>query len=201
MSNGTLFHLLSKTAENRRVKTAPSNKSSSKGTQVMTSFRSVINGSTESVVLAVNLGHDGAVAVLQDGSLEFSIEAEKNSYPRYSTAGPTLLFDAFQQLKRSPDIVAIGGWRQDDVRDDHEYFGTAERLSTSSEIRLFGQTVTCYRSTHERSHIFCAYGMSPFPQGQPCYVLVWEGSIGRFYEIDRALKIKRMDQVLPAPGY
>jgi predicted NodU family carbamoyl transferase len=74
----------------------------------MTSFRSVINGSTESVVLAVNLGHDGAVAVLQDGSLEFSIEAEKNSYPRYSTAGPTLLFDAFQQLKRSPDIVAIG---------------------------------------------------------------------------------------------
>jgi predicted NodU family carbamoyl transferase len=43
--------------------------------------------------------------------------------------------------------------------------------------------------------------MAPFPQGEPCYVLVWEGDIGSFYEIDDKLVIKRHGPVLSYPGF
>ncbi|TWG98540.1 carbamoyltransferase/hydroxymethyl cephem carbamoyltransferase [Nocardioides sp. J9] len=42
--------------------------------------------------------------------------------------------------------------------------------------------------------------MSPFPQGQPCYALVWEGEIGAFYEIDSDVVITRVADVLNQPG-
>jgi predicted NodU family carbamoyl transferase len=42
--------------------------------------------------------------------------------------------------------------------------------------------------------------MSPFPQGSPCYVLVWEGAIGAFYEIDRDMKITLLADVMNEPG-
>ena len=42
--------------------------------------------------------------------------------------------------------------------------------------------------------------MSPFEQGEPCYVLVWEDELGDFYEIDRDLKIHHKGRVLDAPG-
>jgi predicted NodU family carbamoyl transferase len=43
--------------------------------------------------------------------------------------------------------------------------------------------------------------MSPFPQGQPCYALVWEGQTGSFYEIDHNVNILEFPQVLANPGY
>jgi predicted NodU family carbamoyl transferase len=42
--------------------------------------------------------------------------------------------------------------------------------------------------------------MSPFPQGSPCYALVWEGSIGAFYEIDPDVNISRVADVMDEPG-
>ena len=67
-------------------------------------------------------------------------------------------------------------------------------------MQFFGRSVHTFSSTHERSHLFCAYGMSPLPQGQPCYLLVWEGNIGAFYEIDQQLEITRLAHVLEDPG-
>jgi predicted NodU family carbamoyl transferase len=52
---------------------------------------------------------------------------------------------------------------------------------------LLGKSVHYYSSSHERSHILCAYGMSNLPKGTPCYALIWEGEIGTFYEIDSDL--------------
>ena len=42
--------------------------------------------------------------------------------------------------------------------------------------------------------------MSPFPQGSPCYALVWEGAIGAFYEIDPDLNITLIADVMNEPG-
>jgi len=42
--------------------------------------------------------------------------------------------------------------------------------------------------------------MSSLPKGAPCYVLVWEGVIGAFYEIDSELNITLLADVLSEPG-
>jgi predicted NodU family carbamoyl transferase len=42
--------------------------------------------------------------------------------------------------------------------------------------------------------------MSPFPQGSPCYALVWEGAIGAFYEIDPDLNVTLVADVMNEPG-
>ncbi|WP_454738972.1 carbamoyltransferase C-terminal domain-containing protein [Cupriavidus necator] len=55
-------------------------------------------------------------------------------------------------------------------------------------------------SSHERSHLLCAYALSPHPQGQPCYALIWEGRIGAFYEIDGGMAITRLAEIMVAPG-
>jgi len=36
-------------------------------------------------------------------------------------------------------------------------------------------TVEYFSSSHERSHLLCAFGMSNLPKGTPCYALLWEG--------------------------
>lgn len=56
-------------------------------------------------------------------------------------------------------------------------------------------------SSHERSHIMCSYGMSPFPQGDPCYALLWEGTFGAFYEINHELNITKHADILSHPGH
>ena len=63
-----------------------------------------------------------------------------------------------------------------------------------------GRSVHYFSSSHERSHLFCAFGMSSLPKGTPCYALVWEGAIGAFYEIDSELNITLLADVLNQPG-
>jgi hydroxymethyl cephem carbamoyltransferase len=118
-------------------------------------------------VLALNPGHDGAVALVRDASLEFSIEAEKNSFPRFSDAGPELLVEAMQRMGDIPDVIAIIGWFQDELRGDSEYFGTADHVILQKEVSLFHRPARLFKSTHERSHIFCSYGLSPLSRGVP----------------------------------
>ena len=65
---------------------------------------------------------------------------------------------------------------------------------------MFGKHVRTFSSTHERSHLLSAYGMSPFPQGEPCYALVWEGNIGSFYEITPDVTVIRVAEVMEDPG-
>lgn len=155
-------------------------------------------------ILSFKPGHDGAIAELDDGRLTLSLEAEKDSYPRYDPMHPELLLDAAAWSSGPPDVVAIGGW----VKGWHSverpaqagYYGHAEALVRTARVPFFGRTVEQFSSTHERSHIFCTYGMSPLPNGAPCYVLIWEGNLGDFYELDDRLHITHLGHVLTDPG-
>jgi predicted NodU family carbamoyl transferase len=155
-------------------------------------------------ILSCKPGHDGTVALIEDGELVFSVEAEKDSFPRYVEATPSTFFDALAMTEDIPDVVCLSGW----VKGFHSaerplgagYFGWDTSGTQLTERRVFGKPVQFFSSTHERSHLLSAYGMSPFPQGQPCYALVWEGNIGSFYEITSEVEVVRIAEVMEDPG-
>ncbi|TIN72038.1 MAG: proline dehydrogenase, partial [Mesorhizobium sp.] len=101
----------------------------------------------------------------------------------------------------------MGGWW---LRDHHEYLHGSHRnggyrgVSSNSAIidkgRLLRGKADYFSSSHERSHILCAFGMSPLPKGTACYALVWEGEMGTFYDIDSEFNITLIADVLTQPG-
>ena len=135
--------------------------------------------------------------------LLFSYEAEKDSFPRSSAVNPDTFIDAATWFKDLPDVLALSGWSS--TANGHATFSGAghQGLGKGSEVigkkTFFGRTIDFYSSTHERSHIWSAYALSPFEQGEPCYVLVWEEALGDFYEIDADLQIHHLGQVMAKP--
>jgi len=158
-------------------------------------------------ILSHNPGHDGAVAFIQDARLMMSVEAEKDSNARYSSISIADVFGFLGELDEIPDIVCTSGWWS---RDHFDYLhgsdvragyrGVARSGIIARQQRLFGKQVQYFSSSHERSHILCAFGMSSLAKGTPCYALVWEGLIGAFYEIDSELNIVLVGEVLSSPG-
>jgi hydroxymethyl cephem carbamoyltransferase len=129
-------------------------------------------------------GHDGSYVLLEDETLVCSIEGEKDSQDRQSLLNE----EKINQLSISnPDIKV----------SCYPLFGVDGSIRSSRNIL----GVEEFRSSHERAHIMCAYGMSPYPQGQPCYVLCYEGQIGRFYYIDESLSITKFPTTLVQPGF
>jgi len=156
-------------------------------------------------VVSYNPGHDGAFVHIRDGRLVSSVEAEKDSNYRYTPFGSRELIDAFARLDGPPDVLAVGGWwpreaNQTGTPAHVGYRGIGPNDILQEDRRLLGRPVRYFSSSHERSHLLCGYGMSPFPQGQPCYALVWEGAIGAFYEIDPNLGITLIADVMNQPG-
>ncbi|WP_114940821.1 carbamoyltransferase C-terminal domain-containing protein [Mucilaginibacter endophyticus] len=158
-------------------------------------------------ILAYNPGHDGAVAFLKDGHLVFSIEAEKNSNYRYSPVSTHDVFRILGELEEEPDVICTGGWWP---RDNFEYLhgsnihvgyrGTTQTERITDQRKFLGKNIDYFSSSHERSHLLCAYGMSGLEMGTPCYALIWEGSIGAFYEIDGNLNVTLLGDVLNQVG-
>jgi predicted NodU family carbamoyl transferase len=158
-------------------------------------------------ILSYNPGHDGAIAYLKNGHLTFSIETEKDSNYRYSPISSPDVFRMLGELDEIPDVICAGGWWPN---DDYEFtYGSTVHVGYRGEskddiiadIRKFlGKSVHYFSSSHERSHLLSAYGMSNLPKGSPCYALVWEGAIGAFYEIDAELNIKLLSNVLNQVG-
>lgn len=158
-------------------------------------------------ILSYNPGHDGAIAFLQDSRLMFSIEAEKDSNYRHSAISIGEVLDAIGELDVIPDVLCMAGWWP---RDHYEYLHGSHRnagyrgvLSSSAIMdkgRLLRGRADYFSSSHERSHILCAFGMSALPKGTACYALVWEGEMGAFYEIDSELNITLIADVLNQPG-
>lgn len=158
-------------------------------------------------IFAYNPGHDGSIVYLKDGQLQVSVEAEKNSNHRYSPISAHDVLNSLGELDEILDVICTGGcW----PRDSHDYVhgsnlhadyrGIAKEEIMIGQQRLLGKSVHTFSSSHERSHILCAYGMSDLPKGTPCYVLVWEGEIGAFYEIDSAHNITLVADVMSHPG-
>ena len=158
-------------------------------------------------ILSHNPGHDGAIAFLQDARLMMSIEAEKDSNSRHSPVSVADVFKTLRELDEIPDVICTSGWWP---RDHYEYLHgsdvhAAYRGVTKNNIivgqqRFLGKQVQYFSSSHERSHLLSAFGMSSLPKGTPCYALVWEGALGAFYEIDSELNITLVGNVLNEPG-
>lgn len=156
-------------------------------------------------ILSYNPGHDGAFAYVEDGRLIFSIEAEKSSKYRHSAISVPDAFDALAELEAIPDVLCQGGWWPGDALRAREvvagYRDSDYGTVNLSKKRFLGKTIDFFSSSHERSHLLCAFGMSDLPKGTPCYALLWEGVIGAFYEIDAKLNITKIAEVLPEPGH
>ncbi len=155
-------------------------------------------------ILSLKPGHDGSMAHVEDGELVSSLEAEKDSFPRFQSLTPKVLLDVFEMITDLPDVVCesgwIKGWESRAPASAAGYYGVADGSVQRRAARMFGRPVERFSSTHERSHIFCSFGLSPFEQGQPCYVLVQEGALGRFYRIDECLRIEPLGEPLWEPG-
>nr|WP_080727833.1 carbamoyltransferase C-terminal domain-containing protein [Ralstonia solanacearum] len=153
-------------------------------------------------LLAVKPGHDGNLAYIANGRLEFSFEAEKDSGNRYAPIGATDLIEAMRHTPDLPEAIVISGWSAgvDPLGRPIGAGYMGLEPPSLSESSLFGQPIKILSSSHERSHLMGAYALSPFPQGQPCYALIWEGHIGAFYSIDASLGIERLARVMVGPG-
>lgn len=155
-------------------------------------------------ILSYNPGHDGAIAYLEDAHLVVSVEAEKNSNYRYSPISSHNVFNVLGELDEIPDVICVGGWwpREKDLLGSQAiagYRGISKDFILEQR-RLLGKPVQYFSSSHERSHLLCAFGMSILPKGTRCYALVWEGHIGAFYEIDSELNITLLADVMTHPG-
>ena len=158
-------------------------------------------------IMSCNPGHDGSVAVVEDGRLVLSVEAEKDSNYRYSALSMSQLFETVSESGAVPDVICMGGWWP---KDHHEFlhgsrYNSGYRgVSSNGEIldrgRFFGGRTHYCSSSDERSHVLCAFGMSSLPRGTPCYALVWEGDVGAFYEIDYEANVTLVADVLNQPG-
>jgi hydroxymethyl cephem carbamoyltransferase len=149
-------------------------------------------------VLGLNRDHDGGLCLLHDGKLAFALQAEKDTHLRHQQWTDSMLRAALERMGgQIPDVVAEGGW----FEREGGYFGTEEGRVTSRTVDFLGCEVPCFASSHERGHVMCAYGLSPFEQGRPCYALVWEGSIGAFYSIDERVRIMKICDVMDQPGH
>lgn len=156
-------------------------------------------------ILAFNPGHDGAVAYVRDGILKFSIEAEKDSNYRYSPVSSHDVLRCLGEFDEVPEVICTGGWWPRELPTlgmprHADYRGLGAEAIFSSRTRLLGRDVISFSSSHERSHLLCAFGMSKLPKGTPCYALIWEGAIGAFYEVDQNLNISLIADVLNEPG-
>ena len=156
-------------------------------------------------ILSCNPGHDGAIALLVDGRLEFSIEAEKDSGLRYDKIDKQAIADTLDRIGETPDVVCTGGWWYNDtslagILPHVGYRGVESSGVATGRRDVFGRSVEYFSSSHERSHLLCAFGLSDLPKGTPCYALIWEGVIGSFYEIDAELNITSLGNVMSGPG-
>jgi len=156
-------------------------------------------------IFSYNPSHDGAIAFLKDARLKVSIEAEKNSNFRYVSTSCHDVFDALSEFDELPDVLCTSGWWPEEnlprSRAVAGYRGVSQSDVILDQRRFLGKPVRYFSSSHERSHLFCAFGMSNLPKGTPCYALVWEGSIGAFYEIDERLNISLLADVMREPGH
>jgi hydroxymethyl cephem carbamoyltransferase len=156
------------------------------------------------LILSFKPGHDGSVAAVGDGELLFALEAEKSSNLRFSPLTPEIVTSALGLLPAVPDVVCESGWIKGDFAFDPPagagYFGAGEDSCQLRSGQFAGRPVKLFSSSHERSHILCSFGLSPFPQGQKYYVLIWEGALGDFYLLHEDLRVEPLGRAMPEPG-
>ena len=154
------------------------------------------------MIMAFKPGHDGSIAVIKDRRLVLSLEAEKDSFPRYARITLATALEVAKQVDALPDVIAVGGWHGEGARPERAlgagYHGLNEPAREAA--RFFGKPVELISSSHERSHLMMALGMAPESDHGEQAVLIWEGQTGEFLTVDRRLKVTRRVTVLTEPG-
>lgn len=153
-------------------------------------------------ILSFKPGHDGSIALIDDGRLIFSIEAEKDSFDRYGQVTASTLIQAAELTDDLPDVIALGGWHRvvnGQLMDiGAGYFGP-DRFSVRAGL-FFGKEIRCFTSSHERSHLFGATALFSHEPVEECVILTWEGQLGTFYHWSDFGNVVRTIDVLPQPG-
>ena len=150
------------------------------------------------LVVAMKPGHDGAIVAIRDGEVLYSIEAEKDSFKRFAHVLPGTVLAGAELAGGIPDVVALGGWYYQ-VNGYGVGYGGAE-VETERAGSFFGHRVRYYSSSHERSHIYGALGMSDDREPGPRTVVVWEGDIGKIYRLDDDFGVASEIEVMQQPG-
>ncbi|MDJ0463815.1 carbamoyltransferase N-terminal domain-containing protein [Streptomyces sp. H27-C3] len=174
----------------------------------------------------MKLTHDGAVALLDDERLVFSVEMEKlGNALRYSTVGDFSLI---------PGILADFGYKPEDVDEwvidgwDGDVSGTValldqgrptevvvgpyresqacpalDRPSVSGTYPMDGESYPYTSYPHAAGHVASAYVSSPFAQrGESSFVLVWDGGLfPRLYWVDPDAGVENLGELFPLLGH
>jgi hydroxymethyl cephem carbamoyltransferase len=150
------------------------------------------------LIVAVKPDHDGAIAVIKDHTLLFSVEAEKDSGYRHAALTPTTILNVAERVGEAPDVIALGGWWDGGyIYTGAGYWGLEV---VEQSLNLFGKRVKFFSSSHERSHIMMGIGMAPKDESPLRAVLVYEGNVGSFYLVDENWRVVRTIPVMVAPG-
>lgn len=158
-------------------------------------------------ILSIKSGDDGALAGVDAarGQLLFLYEAEKDSFLKNAAATAETFLTAGDWFDDLPDILTLTGHAKTGL--DYSaltgagYRGIGPRSQIVGKKNFFGRRVDFYSSTHERAHIWASYALSPLPQNQPCYVLVWDDVLGDFYEVDADLNVHHRGHVADNPAH
>ena len=176
------------------------------------------------IVCGLKLTHDGAVAVVEDGRLVFSVEVEK--------LGNGLRYSRVEDMAVVRRILADFGYDPDDVDEwvidgwDGQETGTVSLTDDGTPVTI---TVAPYRENdaitnllapgrtgefplggrptpftsyvHVAGHLASAYCTSPFA-GEPSFVLIWDGGLfPRLYHVDPEEGVTNGGELFPLIGH
>ncbi|MFF7994641.1 carbamoyltransferase N-terminal domain-containing protein [Kitasatospora xanthocidica] len=178
------------------------------------------------ITCGLKLTHDGAVALVEDGRLVFSVEMEKlANNPRYST---------ISDLAVVPAVLAGFGYRPSDVDEwvidgwDGDKPGRVEtsergvpvelavgpyresahspdliRPSVAGELTIDGRARAYTSYTHAAGHVISTYCSSAFARRrEPSFVLIWDGGMfPRLYWVDPETGVENGGSLFPLIGH
>ena len=176
------------------------------------------------IICGLKLTHDGAVAVLDDDQLVFSVEMEKR--------GNSRRYSEVDDLATVFEVLAEFGYRAEDVDEwvidgwDGEKTGTVVLHDHGAPLQLttapyrdqagdplepgyhgvfpMGERSRSYTSyTHITGHLASAYATSPFARrGEESLVLVWDGGVfPRLYHVAAHGQVTCGGDVFPLIGH
>lgn len=178
------------------------------------------------IICGLKLTHDGAVAVLHDDKLVFSIEVEKlRNNKRYSQIDdlaiiPALLGEYGYQLS-DVDQWVIDGWDGLETgKAELANHGVPVEITTApyretetvsnllkpgylGEFAIGEQTFPYTSYLHATGHLASAYCSSEFARrGEPSFVLVWDGGMfPRLYWVDPESGVRNGGELFPLTGH
>src|SRR5579859_1784428 len=160
-----------------------------------------------SVVCGVKTTHDGCVALIVDGALVLSYEAEKTgNNPRHAALADVSVDAALSAGGIAPgdvDVFAIDGWAGERVVAptprvsgadgwlpvapyNERRAGDPVLAERRGKIVFDGQPIEYVSYTHAAGHVAGTYCASPFAQrGEDAFVLAWDGGMSpRLYHAE-----------------